>query len=80
MKNLGRAMIVGEPTSGSCQPPKPFQVSDSDIFLAIPTTHSDTAQGLAWEGTGIAPHIPVPADTALDTAKGILNKHFSGQK
>ncbi|XP_017569820.1 retinol-binding protein 3 [Pygocentrus nattereri] len=80
MKNLGRAMIVGEPTSGSCQPPNPFQVGDSDIFLAIPTTHSDTAQGLAWEGTGIAPHIPVPADTALDTAKGILNKHFSGQK
>ncbi|KAI4881637.1 hypothetical protein NFI96_031795 [Prochilodus magdalenae] len=80
MKNLGRAMIIGEATRGSCQPPKPFQVGDSDIFLSIPTTHSDTAQGPAWEGAGIAPHIPVPADVALDTAKGILNKHFSGQK
>ncbi|XP_007233627.3 retinol-binding protein 3 [Astyanax mexicanus] len=80
MKNHGRAMIIGETTSGSCQPPKPFPVGDTSIILAIPTTHSDTAQGIAWEGAGIAPHIPVPAEAALDTAKGILNKHFSGQK
>lgn len=80
MKNLGRAMIVGEPTNGSCQPPKAFLVGDSGIFLTIPTIHSDTSRGPAWEGAGVAPHIPVPADAALDTAKGILNKHFSGQK
>ncbi|MCI4383986.1 hypothetical protein PGIGA_G00033070 [Pangasianodon gigas] len=80
MKKFGRAMIVGEPTHGSCQPPKTFQVSDSDVFLSIPVTHSDTTQGPAWEGAGIAPHVAVSANEALDVAKGILNKHFLGQK
>lgn len=80
MKRLGRAMIIGETTHGGCQPPETFGVGESDIFLSIPISHSDTAQGASWEGAGIAPHIPVPAGAALDTAKGMLNKHFSGQK
>ncbi|KAF5889107.1 retinol-binding protein 3 [Clarias magur] len=80
MKKFGRAMIVGEPTYGSCQPPKTFQVSNSDAFLAIPVMHSDTTQGPAWEGAGIAPHVAVSASEALDVAKGILNKHLIGQK
>ncbi|KAM9462905.1 retinol-binding protein 3-like [Clarias gariepinus] len=80
MKKFGRAMIVGEPTFGSCQPPKTFQVSNSDVFLAIPVMHSDTTQGPAWEGAGIAPHVAVSASEALDMAKGILTKHLIGQK
>ncbi|XP_049916194.1 retinol-binding protein 3 [Epinephelus moara] len=80
MKKLGRAMIIGETTAGTSHPPKTFGVGETDIFLSIPTVHSDTAAGPAWEGAGIAPHIPVAADAALETAKGILNKHFAGQK
>ncbi|ROJ44605.1 Retinol-binding protein 3 [Anabarilius grahami] len=80
MKRLGRAMIIGEATRGGCHPPETFRVGESDVFLSIPISQSDAAQGPSWEGAGIAPHIPVPADAALDTAKGILNKHFSGQK
>ncbi|XP_073684694.1 retinol-binding protein 3 [Garra rufa] len=80
MKRLGRAMIIGETTRGGCHPPETFRVGESGIYLSIPTSHSDTAHGPSWEGAGIAPHIPVPADAALDTAKGFLNKHFSGQK
>ncbi|XP_070846367.1 retinol-binding protein 3 isoform X2 [Chaetodon trifascialis] len=80
MKNLGRAMIVGETTAGASHPPKNFHVGETDIFLSIPTVHSDTSTGPAWEGAGIAPHIPVSADEALVTAKNILNKHFTGQK
>ncbi|XP_071318731.1 retinol-binding protein 3 isoform X2 [Trachinotus anak] len=80
MKKLGRAMIVGETTAGASHPPKTFNVGETNIFLSIPTIHSDTAAGPAWEGAGIAPHIPVSADAALETAKGIFNKHFAGQK
>ncbi|KAI5609722.1 retinol-binding protein 3 precursor, partial [Silurus asotus] len=80
MKKFGRAMIVGELTQGSCQPPKTFQVSEGDGVLVIPVSHSDTTQGPAWEGTGIAPHVSVPESEALDVAKGILNKHFLKQK
>ncbi|CAB1311935.1 unnamed protein product [Coregonus sp. 'balchen'] len=80
MKKHGRAMVVGETTNGASHPPETFRVGESNVFLSIPTTHSDTAQGPAWEGAGVTPHIPVPADAALDTAKGILNKHFAGAK
>ncbi|XP_037610021.1 retinol-binding protein 3 isoform X2 [Sebastes umbrosus] len=80
MKKLGRAMIVGETTAGGSHPPKTFSVGETDIFLSIPTVHSDTAAGPAWERAGIAPHIPVAADAALETAKGIFNKHIAGQK
>ncbi|XP_035526869.1 retinol-binding protein 3 [Morone saxatilis] len=80
MKKLGRAMIVGETTAGASHPPKTFSVGETDIFLSIPTVHSDTATGPAWEGVGITPHIPVSAEAALGTAKGIFNKHFAGQK
>lgn len=80
MKKLGRAMIVGETTAGASHPPKTFQVGETDVYLSIPTVHSVTAAGPAWEGAGVAPHIPVSADAALGTAKAIFNKHFAGQK
>ncbi|TSL75284.1 Retinol-binding protein 3 [Bagarius yarrelli] len=80
MKKLGRAMIVGEPTNGSCQPPKTFQLGDRDVFVSIPVTHSETTQGPAWEGAGITPHIIVSANEALNVAKDLLLKHFSNQK
>ncbi|CAN9508910.1 unnamed protein product [Ophioblennius macclurei] len=80
MKKLGRAMIVGETTAGTSHPPKTFRVGETDVFLSIPTVHSDTTVGPAWEGAGIAPHIPTAAEAALETAKGIFNKHFAGQK
>lgn len=80
MKRLGRAMIVGETTAGASHPPQVFRAGETDVFLSIPTVHSDTAAGPAWEGVGIAPHIPASAGAALGTAQGILNKHFAGQK
>lgn len=73
-------MIVGETTAGGSHPAKNFPVGETDITLSVPTVHSDTSAGPAWERAGVAPHIPVAADAALGTAKGILNKHFAGQK
>ncbi|KAM9832428.1 retinol-binding protein 3 [Neosynchiropus ocellatus] len=80
MKKLGRAMIVGETTAGASHPPVTFPVGDTNVFLSIPTIHSDTAAGPAWEGAGIAPHIPVSAEAALETAKGIFYKHIASPK
>ncbi|XP_028819799.1 retinol-binding protein 3 [Denticeps clupeoides] len=80
MKRLGRAMIIGETTLGGFQPPKTFRIGESDVYLSVPTAHSDTTMGPGWEGAGIIPHIPVSAEAALNTAKGILNKQFGGQK
>ncbi|MED6268865.1 hypothetical protein CHARACLAT_027047 [Characodon lateralis] len=80
MKKLGRAMIIGETTAGASHPPKIFPVGKSNIFLSIPTVHSDTSAGPAWEGVGVQPHIPAAADAALEVAKGIFNKHLGGQQ
>uniref|UniRef100_A0A3B3UFS0 Retinol binding protein 3 n=1 Tax=Poecilia latipinna TaxID=48699 RepID=A0A3B3UFS0_9TELE len=80
MKKLGRAMIIGETTAGGSHPPKVFPVGESNIFLSIPTVHSETSAGPAWEGVGITPHIPAAAEAALEVAKGILNKHLGGQQ
>lgn len=71
-------MIVGETTAGASHPPQTFRVGETDTFLSIPTVHSDTTTGPAWEGAGITPHIPVSANTALEIATGILNKHLEG--
>lgn len=76
MKKLGRALIVGETTSGSSHPPRTFPIGDTGVLLSIPTVHSDTAGGPAWEGAGIAPHIPAPAGDALEAAEGILSKQL----
>nr|XP_020471567.1 retinol-binding protein 3 [Monopterus albus] len=80
MKKFGRAMIIGETTAGASHPPRIFRVGETNIFLSIPTVHSDTTAGPTWEGAGITPHIPVSADAALETAKGIFNKHIAEQK
>ncbi|KAJ3608042.1 hypothetical protein NHX12_025092 [Muraenolepis orangiensis] len=79
MKRHGRAMIVGETTAGSSHPGQTFPVGETGVFLSIPTVHSDNTAGPGWEGTGVAPHIPVSAEAALGTAKAIFNKHFGGQ-
>lgn len=80
MKKLGRAMVIGETTAGGSHPPKVFPVGESNIFLSIPTVHSETSAGPAWEGVGVTPHIPAAADAALEVAKGIFNKHTGGQQ
>ncbi|XP_032429380.1 retinol-binding protein 3 [Xiphophorus hellerii] len=80
MKKLGRAMVIGETTAGGSHPPKVFPVGESNIFLSIPTVHSETSAGPAWEGVGVTPHIPAAADAALEVAKGIFNKHIGGQQ
>ncbi|XP_015243051.1 PREDICTED: retinol-binding protein 3 [Cyprinodon variegatus] len=80
MKKQGRAMIIGETTAGASHPPKVFPVGESNIFLSIPTVHSDASAGPTWEGVGVKPHIPAAAEAALEVAKGILNKHLEGQQ
>ncbi|XP_067828471.1 retinol-binding protein 3 [Heptranchias perlo] len=78
MKRLGRALVVGEVTSGGCHPPQTYHVADTNLYLNIPTVRSSSLEGASWEGAGIAPNVEVSAGTALEKAKEIMRSHLHG--
>lgn len=73
MKRLGRALVIGEVTSGGCQPPQTYPVDDTHLYITIPTAHSvGAADGSSWEGVGVVPHVAIPAEAALSRAREML--------
>ena len=74
LQALKRATIVGETTGGGAHPGGTLRLSEHfQIWLpqgrAInPITKTN------WEGTGVVPDVPVPADQALEKAKELARK------
>ena len=71
LRNLERATIVGDTTAGAGHTVSGaiFDFDDFRVLLRVPygrAFNPETNEG--WEGIGVIPHLPVPADEALDVA------------
>jgi hypothetical protein len=68
LKELGRAVLVGEATGGGAHPREGFRVHpelEATIPVALPVS---PRSGANWEGTGVPPDVKVAAADALTAA------------
>jgi hypothetical protein len=78
LQALGRAEVIGETTGGGAHPTRPFPVSAA-VHIAIPFARSvNPVTGANWQGTGVIPDTPVPADQAYSTAYAKALNHVTG--
>jgi C-terminal processing protease CtpA/Prc len=68
LKNLERATLIGETTGGGAHPGGSVVATDR-FMIWVPTGRAiNPITNTNWEGTGVSPHIDVPAGNALDVA------------
>jgi len=78
LQQCKRATLVGETTMGAANFHYPYRVS-AHLMSTVPSGYPvDPVSGGHWEGTGVRPDIPVPADRALDTAYRLALEHVLG--
>jgi hypothetical protein len=75
LQALGRAELIGETTGGGAHPTRPFPVSAA-VHIAIPFARSiNPVTGTNWQGTGVIPDTPLPADKAYPAAYAKALRH-----
>jgi C-terminal processing protease CtpA/Prc len=68
LKNLKRATVIGETTKGGAHDSRPVKVTDRFVIeLPFARAISPITQ-TNWEGIGVEPDLPRPADQALEVA------------
>jgi hypothetical protein len=68
LKNLQRATLIGETTSGGAHPTE-IKPIDAHFSAVVPFLRSiSPITKTNWQGTGVEPDVKVPADQALDVA------------
>ena len=74
LQRVGRAKIVGEVTAGAAHVTESVDIGHG-ITMVLPVhrlSHVKTETN--WQGTGVIPDVPTPADKALDMAKNLIQK------
>jgi len=68
LKNLKRAMLIGEVTGGGAHPTDGYSINEH-FRIGVPHSRAiNPITGINWEGTGVTPDKAVPAELALETA------------
>lgn len=75
LQALGRVTVVGEITRGGAHPSTVVSLGDH-VELRLPVARTvNPITGTDWEGVGVKPDIPVPADAGLESAhRAILDQ------
>jgi Peptidase family S41/N-terminal domain of Peptidase_S41 in eukaryotic IRBP len=78
LQALRRAEVIGETTGGGAHPTRPFPISAA-VHIAVPFARSiNPVTGTNWQGTGVIPDTPVPADEAYNVAYAKALRHVTG--
>ncbi|KAK2885056.1 hypothetical protein Q8A73_021530 [Channa argus] len=73
LKNLKRAIIVGERSAGGSVKVQKIRIDQSEFYITVPVARSVSAiTGQSWEVIGISPTINVIAKEALAKALSLL--------
>jgi C-terminal processing protease CtpA/Prc len=79
LKNLKRAVIVGETTGGGAHPVMLHRI-DAHFGIGVPFARPiNPITKTDWEGTGVAPDVRVKAADALETAERLAEKKLQGK-
>lgn len=73
LKNLKRAIIVGERTAGGSVKVQKIRIAQSDFYITVPVARSvNPITGKSWEVSGVSPTVSVTAKEAFTKAKSLL--------
>lgn len=73
LKNLKRAIIVGERTAGGSVKVQKIRIAQSDFYITVPVARSvNPITGKSWEVSGVSPTVSVTAKEAFVKAKSLL--------
>jgi hypothetical protein len=79
LRHLGRVTVVGDTTAGAAHPGRDRRVGHGfAVFVPDGRPTSPVTRG-NWEGTGVAPDLPVPAGRALPAAHAAALRTLLGQ-
>jgi hypothetical protein len=78
LQQLGRAVVVGEPTRGGAHPCKGWTVHPH-LEATIPTGRAiNPVSGANWEGVGVQPDVACAAGESLDRAHALALARLAG--
>ncbi|TKS90120.1 Retinol-binding protein 3 [Collichthys lucidus] len=73
LKNLKRAIILGERTAGGSVKVKKIRIAQSEFYITVPVARSvSPITGQSWEVSGVSPTVNIIAKEAVTKAKSLL--------
>lgn len=73
LKNLKRAIIIGERTAGGSVKVRKIRIGQSDFYITVPVARSvNPITGKSWEVSGVSPTISVAAKAAFAKSNSLL--------